>query len=176
MFVFALSEGGFIEAANMPNRVLDTSRELPASVGKKFDTFYAAAIARAHSAAKSAVAVVEARQSFLNGQAASQAWRLSPEELAALGIDPKRNTAPLTLTRLHVRYDRSFAKDLVLEKRSDVAPHLSKFVVHEPFTGEASCPEADHYKVQVAEQRAKEIQTVKRLTGWSNDEIERLSR
>jgi hypothetical protein len=176
MFVFALTEGAHIEAANVPTHVVDTTGELPAFVRRQFEGFYAAAIARAHQEAKGAVAVVEARQSFPNGMAASRSWSLSPEDLAALGIAPKRAAGALTLTRLHVRYDRSFASDLVFKRRAKMAVFLSSFKVHEPFQGEAMCPEASRYKEQVAVQRTKEMDTVQRLTGWSADEIAQRSR
>ena len=171
MFVFALTEGANIEAANMPARVLDTLRELPALAGGQFDTFYEAAVAHAHREAKGAVAIVEARQSFRNGEAASRGWRLSPDELAALGIDPKRGAGPVTLTRLHVRYDRSFTQDLVLDRRSNVQLFTSNFRMHQPYQGDATCPEGTRYKAQVAAQRTKEIEALQRLTGWSSSEI-----
>jgi hypothetical protein len=167
MFVFALSEDAHIEAKNVPNRVIDTGSELPAFVGRQFEGFYEAAVAHAHQQAKGAVAIVEARQSFQN---------LSPDDLAALGVDRKRGAGPLTLTRLHVRYDRTFAGDLVLEKRSYLTPYESRFTVHESFQGEATCPEAARYKTRVAEQRTKEIDALQRLTGWSSDEIAQRSR
>jgi hypothetical protein len=175
MFVFALTEGAHVEAANMPSRVIDTARELPAFVRRQFDAFYEAAVAHAHQETKGAVAIVEARQSFYNGLAASRAWNLSPDDLAALGIDPKRGADRLTLTRLHVRYDRSFANDLVFE-RSNSTPYLSSFTLHEPFQGEATCPQASEYKTRVAEQRTKEIDALQRLTGWSTSEIAQRSR
>jgi hypothetical protein len=176
MFVFALTEGTHIEAANMPTHVIDTARELPPFVGHQFEAFYEAAIAHAHQEAKGAIAIVEARQSFQNGVAASRRWNLSPDDLAALGIDPRRGAGPLTLTRLHVRYDRSFTNDLVFERRSNMASFLSNFRVHEPFQGEATCPQASRYKAQVAEQRTKEIEALQRLTGWSTSEIAQRSR
>jgi hypothetical protein len=176
MFVFALTEGAHIEAANVPSRMIDTARELPAFVGRQFEPFYEAAVAHAHQEAKGAVAIVEARQSFTNGVAASRGWNMSPDDLAALGIDPRRGAGPLTLTRLHVRYDRSFASDLVFERRPNMRLFLSSFTVHRPFEGQATCPQASVYKAQVAEQRTREIDTVQRLTGWSTSEIAQRSR
>jgi hypothetical protein len=176
MFVFALTEGAHIEAANMSNRVIDTARELPALVGRQFEAFYEAAVARAHQEAGAAIAIVEARQSFPTGVAASRSWNLSPDDLAALGIDRKRGADRLTLTRLHVRYDRSFTRDLVFETRSSLTPYSSRFTVHEPFQGDTTCPQAADYKTQVAAQRTKEIDALQRLTGWSTSEIAQRSR
>jgi hypothetical protein len=176
MFVFALTEGEHIEAANVPTRVIDTARELPAFIRRQFEAFYEAAIAHAYQEAKGAIAIVEARQSFWNGDAASRGWNLSAGDLAALGIDPRRRAGRLTLTRLHVRYDRSFTSDLVFERRSNMALMLSNFRVHEPFQGTASCPQASEYQAQVAEQRTKEIEGLQRLTGWSTSEIAQRSR
>jgi hypothetical protein len=176
MFVFALTEGADIEAANMPTRTLDTTRELPALVRHQFEAFYEAAVAHAHQEAKGAVAILEARQTLRNGVITSGGWTPSPGDLAALGIAARRDTAPLVLTRLHVRYDRSFTSDLVFARSSNSIRYVSSFKVHQPFQGDAICPKAADYKAQVAEQRTKEIDTLQRLTGWSTSEIDRRGR
>ena len=47
----------------------------------------------------------------------------------------------------------------------------SNFRMHQPYQGEAKCPEGARYKTQVAAQRTKEIEALQRLTGWSSSEI-----
>jgi hypothetical protein len=180
MFVFALTGGAHIEAANMPSHVIDAGRELPAFVGHQFEAVYEAAVAHAHHEAKGAVAIVEARQSFPNGLAATRAWNLSPDDLAALGIDalgtdPRNRAGPLTLTRLHVRYDRSFTSDLVFARRPNMRRFVSSFRVHQPFEGTATCPAAADYQARVAQRRTKEVAALQDITGWSAGEIARRS-
>jgi hypothetical protein len=173
MFVFALTDGAHIEAANVPTQIIDTEHDLPAFVGRQFGAFYEAAVAHAHQEAKGAVAIVEARQSFVNGAAASRSWNLSPDDLTALGIDLKHHAGRLALTRLHVRYDRSFTSDLVFERRADARLLSSSFRVHQPFEGKATCPAAADYRAQVTARLTKEIAALQGLTGWSSSEIAR---
>jgi hypothetical protein len=122
MFVFAVSHGEHIEAANMPEVTLSTADELPGFVRRHFDAFYEAAVSQAHRTANSAVAVVEARRSFETLQYASRGWNLSPEELSALGIVMPSKAEQLTLTRLHVRYDKVFCTRLTTRTTARTGP------------------------------------------------------
>jgi len=173
MFVFALTDGSEISAASMPTRVLDTTRELPAFVARDFESFYEAAVTRAGRESNGAVAIVESRWRLPNAQAAQWAWKISIDELGKLGIDTARVTGSMLLTRLHVRYDKSFAKDLTLQAKPAQGRLVSNFRIHKPYQGEATCRAAARYKTDVAAQYTREVDTLRRLTGWSLSEIKR---
>ena len=81
------------------------------------------------------------------------------------------------MTRLHARYDASFAEDLVFGETTDRSNFQGRYILREPFKGAFTCTK-DEYQPYVDEVRARikeEAKTVAALTGWRlgriNEEI-----
>ncbi len=78
------------------------------------------------------------------------------------------------VTRLHVRYDRAhFPEDLVFQETGDRTNFQGRFVMRQPWTGPADCPEAENYARELRVRQEREAQTLASMTGWSLDEIRR---
>jgi hypothetical protein len=103
---------------------------------------------------------------------------LSQEELRQLGVlwlDDRGDRsaayrlggAPVTLTRLHVRYDaQHFPEDLMFQETGDQQPFQGRYVIRHPWQGQSSCSEAAAYREQLPARRRTQAQTVASLTGW----------
>jgi hypothetical protein len=100
---------------------------------------------------------------------------LQQDELRDLGVfwlDGQRGqfpvgSMPLTLTRLHVRYDAEhFPEDLMFQQTGDQQPFQGRYVLRHPFRGEMSCAEGLAYREQLTARRSSEAITLASLTGW----------
>jgi hypothetical protein len=73
-----------------------------------------------------------------------------------------------------VRYDRAhFPEDLVFQETGDRTNFQGRFVMRQPWTGPAVCPEAENYARDLRLRQEREAQTLASMTGWSLDEIRR---
>ena len=73
-----------------------------------------------------------------------------------------------------MRYDRAhFPEDLVFQETGDRTNFQGRFVMRQPYTGPANCPEAENYAREVRARQEREAQTLASMTGWSIDEIRR---
>ena len=71
------------------------------------------------------------------------------------------------ITRLHVRYDREhFPEDLMFEETTNQENFQGRYVMHHPWTGEASCPAGDEYRQSLPERFNREAENLATLTGW----------
>src|SRR5439155_20107803 len=74
---------------------------------------------------------------------------------------------PLTLPRLHVRYDAEhFPEDLAFQETGDQQTFQGRYVVRHPFRGEMKCAEAKAYRDQLDKRHREELKTLASLTGW----------
>jgi hypothetical protein len=81
---------------------------------------------------------------------------------------------PLTLTRLHVRYDgEHFPEDLMFQATGDQQPFQARYVLRHPFRGDVSCEAGQRYLDSLHARRAAEAEALASLTGWSADSIAR---
>jgi len=79
---------------------------------------------------------------------------------------------PLTLTRLHVRYDAEhFPEDLMFQETGDQQNFQGRYVLNHPFKGEIKCEAREQYLTSVRERRRREATTLAALTGWSAEKI-----
>jgi len=79
---------------------------------------------------------------------------------------------PLTLTRLHVRYDAEhFPEDLMFQETGDQQNFQGRYVLNHPFRGEMKCDAREQYLTSVRERRRREATTLAALTGWSAEKI-----
>jgi hypothetical protein len=76
------------------------------------------------------------------------------------------------VTRLHVRYDQDhFPEDLLLNETDDRQTFQGRYVLHNLWTGDASCPAGQQYWHMVEERSQRELRNVANLTGWSREDI-----
>ena len=78
------------------------------------------------------------------------------------------------VTRLHIRYDREhFPEDLMLQETSNRENFQGRYVMHHPWTGEASCPAGDTYNKSLPQRFSREAENLAALTGWDLAAIHR---
>ena len=79
---------------------------------------------------------------------------------------------PVTLTRLHVRYDaQHFPEDLVFQQTADRTNFQGRYILRHPWKGSSDCPAAQEYRKALRERHEKEATTLAALTGWDLDDI-----
>ena len=78
------------------------------------------------------------------------------------------------MTRLHVRYDKAhFPEDLVFQETGDRTNFQGRYVMRQPWTGPATCPQAEVYRRELRERQEREAQTLATLTGWRLEDVRR---
>jgi hypothetical protein len=185
LFVYALTRTGRIETINYRTVRLPTGMDLPTYVADDFGDFYRAMFTRQ-------VEREEMQAVFLE-YAWDMAWcdpcaadPLSHAELRELGVywlgsgalDAGRPAAPqavdVFVTRLHVRYDAArFPEDLLFQETGDRTGFQGRYVLRHAWDGEASCPEAEDYRIALIDRWEREAEVLASLTGWELDEIRR---
>src|SRR5439155_17778230 len=79
---------------------------------------------------------------------------------------------PLTLPRLHVRYDAEhFPEDLAFQETGDQQAFQGRYVLRHPFRGEMTCAAAGEYRKQLDARHRQEAKTLASLTGWDMTRI-----
>ena len=103
---------------------------------------------------------------------------LTSDELRQAGVFWRNDGArgggePVMLTRLHLRYTRdSLPEDLVFQETADRQNFQARYVLRQPWTGDAaSCAAAPAYFEEVARRQASEAVTLASLTGWDVNAI-----
>ena len=100
---------------------------------------------------------------------------LDQEELRGLGVfwlndQPgayHMGGMPLTLTRLHVRYDSEhFPEDLMFQQTGDQQPFQGRYILRHPYRGEISCAAGSEYRKELDVRHRQEAATLASLTGW----------
>ena len=196
MIVFALTRNGRVEAVNYPNVKAPSGMDVPLYVKDAFGPFYKAAFDRAAAQQGLRAAFVEYAWTMGNCDPCAAA-PLAPEELVELGArwtaagdqpaPPSGGVAPLAprrtlfgrggvsafLTRLHIRYDRqSFPEDIAFLETGDQESFQARYVLRHPWTGEATCPQAQAYRDGLPAAFARQAETLVALTGWPRAEVE----
>ncbi|MGD1944162.1 MAG: hypothetical protein ACFB0G_22930, partial [Leptolyngbyaceae cyanobacterium] len=78
------------------------------------------------------------------------------------------------VTRLHVRYSRDkFPEDLMFQQTNNLEFFQGRYVMQQPFLGEATCPAGADYRRSLPARFEQEAQTLARLTGWDINDIRR---
>lgn len=188
LFVFALTRKGRIETTNYRTVRLPSDQDVPLHVKDGFGEFYKAMFAEQ-------VRKEDMRVVFLE-YAWNMAWcdpcaadPLSRDELRQLGvfwldggptvtggaaprIAPPQGPSQVVLTRLHVRYDAAhFPEDLVFQETADASNFQGRYVLHHPWTGSSTCPEARTYREGLRKRQEQEAQNLASLTGWPLESI-----
>jgi hypothetical protein len=167
LFVYAVTRSGRVEAVNYRNVRLPESTEVPAFVKTDFASVWRSAFDR--MVERDGMGVVYTEYAW------NMAWcdpcpaqPLSREEQKALGVWWLDEDPNVFVTRLHARYDRtSFPEDLVLQTTADRQNFQARVIVHNEWTGDAKCENANAYRKSLPERRAKEAAALAKLTGWS---------
>ena len=91
-------------------------------------------------------------------------------------------SAPITMggaanafiTRLHVRYDaQNFPEDLMFQETADTDTFQGRYVLQHPYKGPVNCQDGEEYRKRLMMRRAREVDSLARLTGWEPPEIAR---
>lgn len=182
LIVYALTESGRVEATNYRTAELPTGTEIPEYVRDQFGEFYRALFDR------------QVSRGGMNEVFTEYVWNmgwcdpcagtpLTREELRRLGVfwlhdwpplaipqiyPPPVQATPVTLTRLHVRYDaNTFPEDLMFQETADRQNYQARYVLHLPWNGSpGECPQADQYFRDLRERKIREAQNLADLTGW----------
>ncbi|MEZ5666751.1 MAG: DUF2330 domain-containing protein [Alphaproteobacteria bacterium] len=175
LFVFALSRRGRVETANYPVHELPAGVGVPLYIEDEFADFYKALFdLQVENADMRAVFLEYAwDMSWCDPCAADP---LSDAELAALGVDwlaGGDGAAPdVHVTRLHLRYTaEAFPEDLMFRETDNRENFQGRYILNHPWSGEATCPEAEAYLDNLPDRFRDEAENLTRLTGWDFDTI-----
>ncbi len=179
LILLALTSSGRVETSNYQTIRMPTAINLPPWVRPNFGSVYKAAFERQ-------VGKADRRGVFLE-YAWDMAWcdpcaaaPMTPEELATLGVGRAgpagENPMPRAMgrlgggtfvTRLHVRYDADhFPEDLQLQETKDRANFQTRYILRQPWHGNASCPAGKAYLDGEPGREAVEKTNLAELTGW----------
>jgi hypothetical protein len=203
--VYVLASNAVAEVANYPTIPIPTDsistakeasgKELPRLIRNNFDEFYQAVFQKAYEDAGKSIALMEFAGQFGRCDPCS----IDREALAALGKNLEKtgissSQAPITITRLHVRYNQqTFPNDLEFrlvgfdEMQSRLAQgqnlpqqkallyrtgtlHQGRYVIRETAGGAWSVS-----RLKYNWQMRHTNENLARLTGWSPEKIQQLA-
>jgi hypothetical protein len=198
LFVYALTRKGRVEATNYRTVKLPSDMVLPVYLKEpgEFARFYKAMFSRQVDKEEMRVLFLEYAWD-MRWCDPSAANPLSNDELRHLGVfwlDADGGASPLAggrgavvrprpvapptsasdvfLTRLHVRYDNThFPEDLVFQETADRTNFQGRFVLHQAWQGEETCPDVEAYRRSLRDRREQEAQRLASMTGWEVSEI-----
>jgi hypothetical protein len=169
MFVHLLTQKGHVEAANYRTLTIPTNVEVPPFVKKDFSAFYKAVFEESVRGSGERSVFIEHVSVMHKLPARGEGMRDQDRQLAQLGVSW---SGKVVLTRLHFRYDKAhFPNDLMLKETSNVMLLHGQFIIHHPYEGAASCPQAAQYREELKARQSREFQNLARLTGWSEEII-----
>jgi hypothetical protein len=191
MIVLMLTEKGRVETTNYRTHKIPSNMDVPLFTKKEFGNFYRAMFAeQVRRDGSKAVYLEYAWDIGVSGKCDPCAAPPVPvATLSALGADwttgamiqiPATQNGGVTtlrmppspnwsafITRLHVRYDAAtFPEDLMFQETADRSNYQGRYVLRHPFTGTATCPQAEEYARTLPLRFATEATTLQHLTGW----------
>jgi len=177
LIIYAITRNGRVESSNYQTVKIPSDVEVPEFIQSEFGDFYKATFAKSwkeHGRRAIATEYVW-NMGFCDPCSAPP---LSQDELRQLGVfwlenredrsAPNRlGGVPVTLTRLHVRYDAEhFPEDLMFQETGDQQSFQGRYILRHPWRGESSCSEATAYRERLSARHRTEAETVASLTGW----------
>ncbi len=182
LIVYVMTRNGRVESSNYQTVKMPSDAEVPEFVQKDFGELYKAAFARTWKQHGQRAVVTEYawNMGWCDPCAAPPLESAALRELGVFWIDAPDAPArlrraagmPLTLTRLHVRYDAEhFPEDLMFQETGDQQNFQGRYVLNHPFRGEMKCEAREQYLTTVRERRRREATTLAALTGWSAEKI-----
>ena len=177
LIIYAITRNGRVESSNYQTVKVPSDVDVPEFIQQEFGDFYKSLFARSwREHGRRAIATEYVwNMGFCDPCAAPP---LAADELRELGVfwldDAPREArfrrgggVPVTLTRLHVRYDAEhFPEDLAFQETGDQQSFQGRYIIRHPWRGDASCSAAMEYRAELSERRRKEAETVATLTGW----------
>lgn len=173
LIVFALSRVGRTEVTNYRTVNIPSNFNIPVYVKDEFSDFYRSMFQRAYQKeGKNAVFVEYAWDMAWCDPCADQP--LNPEELRKAGVfwldDQNQNN--VFITRIHVRYSRSFfPEDLVFQSTPNRENYQGRYILQHPFKGKITCDAGRQYAKDLAKRQEQEAQSLASYTGWDINEI-----
>ncbi len=180
LIVYTMTRNGRVESSNYQTVRIPSDADVPEFVQKDFGAFYKAAFTRAWKKHEQRSVITEYvwNMGWCDPCAAPP---LETAELRELGVFWLETPAmrvrgpagmPVTLTRLHVRYDTEhFPEDLMFQETGDQQNFQGRYVMNHPFKGEMTCDAREQYLTSVRDRRQREASTLASLTGWSLENI-----
>jgi hypothetical protein len=174
LIVYMITRNGRVESSNYQTVKIPSDVELPEFVQREFGEFYKAAFAKAWNEHGRRALFTEYvwNMGFCDPCAAPPLQQDELKQLGVFWLDGQQGAnrmggVPLTLTRLHVRYDAEhFPEDLMFQQTGDQQPFQGRYVLRHPFRGEMSCEAGRAYREELAARRRSEAKTLSSLTGW----------
>ena len=182
LIVYALTRNGRVESSNYQTVKIPSDAEVPEFVQKEFGEFYKAAFTHAWKQHGQRAVVTEYvwNMGWCDPCAAPPLETAELRELGVFWLDAANAQGrmrgpmgmPITLTRLHVRYDAEhFPEDLMFQETGDQQNFQGRYVMNHPFKGEMKCEARQGYLTSVRERRRREASTLAALTGWSEAKV-----
>ena len=178
LVAYLLTPDGQVELTNYRTVKIPSNANIPSFVEEEFGEFYGAMFDRSYERENKEVAFLEYAWSMAGCDPCS-ADPLSPEELRQAGVfwlAPNSSIwdTNVYVTRLHVRYSRDkFPEDLMFQQTNNLEFFQGRYVMQQPFLGEATCPAGADYRRSLPARFEQEAQTLARLTGWDINDIRR---
>jgi hypothetical protein len=192
MIVLMLTEKGRVETTNYRTHKIPSNMDVPLFTKTEFGNFYRAMFAeQVRKDGGKAVYLEYAWDIGMNSNKCDPcaAPPVPVATLSALGADwtsgalvpvissdgvttrtwrmPAPQSYAAFITRLHVRYDATtFPEDLMFQETADRSNYQGRYVLRHPFTGAATCPQAEDYARALPLRFATEATTLQHLTGW----------
>ena len=179
LLIYAITRKGRVESTNYPTVRMPSDAEVPEYIQKDFGHFYKDAFEHAWRGHGQRALLTEYvwNMGFCDPCSAPP---LETAELQALGVFWLGDSGyhgggmPLTLTRLHVRYDAEhFPEDLAFQDTGDQQPFQGRYVLRHPWKGETSCAAGREYLEQLRVRHQQEARTLAQLTGWKENDIQK---
>lgn len=171
VLLMTLTRKGRVEAANYRNVRIPSNVEIPVFVEDVFGQFY-----------RRVFQGVAAPDTVVTEYAWDMAWcdpcaadPLSVDELRELGVSWARGEAPqdVFVTRMHFAYDKTgFQRDLLLKVTDDRENFQGRYVMRHPWDGPMQCDAAKDYIRDTRERLRDEAVRLRKLTSWSQSEID----
>ena len=179
LIVYALTRSGRVESSNYQTVKMPSDVEVPEFVQKEFGEFYKDTFTKTWREHGQRAVATEYVWNMASCDPCA-APPLSADELRQIGVFWLQDGAsrlapggvPVTLTRLHLRYDAEhFPEDLMFQETGDEQSFQGRYVIRHPWRGNGSCPAVSDYREEVAERRHKQAETLASLTGWQMSRI-----
>jgi hypothetical protein len=178
MVVLALTERGRVETTNYRTVRIPTGTEVPQFIRNDFPAFYRAMFDRQVGDADGKAVFLEYAWdlNWCDPCAADPMSRDELRELGALWLTEAGPSAgggqPAFVTRLHVRYDRDhFPEDLALQETGDRENFQARYVLQNPFTGEARCQAGERYRRSLPQRNERQARNLIELTNWTMADV-----
>jgi hypothetical protein len=167
LVVYALTRKGRVESRNYSTVKIPSNVEIPGFVKDEFGKFYESTFKQAHTReGKNAVFLEYAWQpSWCDPCAGEPPSTDDLRRAGAFWLADGSNE--VFFTRLHLRYSKStHPEDLMFKETSNQETFQGRYILRNPWKGEARCEAGQHYKRDLPRRLETQAQTLSSITGW----------